>query len=663
MEQPFGNTLLDLGAGGPEAHDRMDDERRDTIESLLKRARKWWMEDDDFRQRRARSRDYRLGEQWQETTEAEDGSTITEEEYIQNQGRIPWVINQIASVVRNLKGQYRQNTSDRAVFAVEKENSGATEQMNVKRRGTRRYNRAETVESDQFEEHVLAGRSGFKVTFDWQADLGRREVEIDPIDNTRLFYNRDLQDRRMKHLRLIGELHDLTKEELLATYARDENGDFDPELAEQIKEVYSHIDELKRGELPGASPDQVDGISFYSAAETGLARVIEVWTQRRKITRYVQDPEEGEMVKLDDAGIGPEQIGQLNAQRAERGEDPVRIRRKVEPTWVVHHLSPRGDVLFEQETPYWHGKHPYVIGLANLVDGKTWGLVEQIIDPQRWLNRLVAMIDHALGIGAKGVLLVPEQTIPDDLDIDDFAEEWSRQGGVIKIKLKKGAEPPQQITTNAIQKGSFQLLQQMKQWIEEVSGVTGAQQGQEPKSGTPAMLFQQQVIQSGLTNLDYFESFFEAIRELDYKVVTCIQQAVDRPVTLSEGATQEPIDYKPEDVRNLRFDVSVGSVKDTATFRQIFEDDLRGFLEGGFIDFGTYLQMSAHPKSETLLRVLQQRDPSVLDLGTTEMQAATAALTEGGAPAQGAPTQGAPAGGDGAAPELTQRGSPTATPA
>lgn len=628
--------------GAPTEDIYLDEKQRDKVEQLLRRAKHWWDERADFRRRRARSRDYRRGNQWQEETKNKDGEIVTEEEAIKEQGRIPWVINQMATITRNLKGQWRQNRSDRAAFAVEREDAQATEMINVKRRGTRRYNRAEVVEADQFEEHVMSGASGFKVTIDWDASLSRNEVSIDPIDQTRLFFNLDLEDRRMNNLRIIGELHDMRPEELLGEYARDGRGDFDPEKAKKVRDAYANMDRDDLLNVQGAGFDTTDSLDFYSPADPGLARVIEVWTKERKITQYAHDRARGTWTELDDS-TGPEAIQKANERRNAQGAPPIELRRKIEPVWVTRHLTPRGDLLFEAESPYWHDEHPYVIAIANLIDGETWGLLEQIIDPQRWLNRLVAQIDHAMGVGAKGVLMVPEETIPDDLTIDDFAEEWSKQGGVLKIKMKPGVEAPQEIVTNSIKPGSFELLQQLKQWIEQTSGVTGAQTGEQPQSGTPAMLFQQQIAQSSLTNLDYFESFFEGVRDLDNKTIQCIQQAIDQPLRLNEGATRQAIEYKPEDVRSLKFDVSMGSVKDTATFQQIFEEDLRGFLERGYIDFGTYLQMSAHPKAETLLRVLQQRDPEILGMGSAEMQGALAELageelpTSGDGAAQGQP--------------------------
>ena len=304
--------------GSPSEMESMDGEARTKVMSLLRRAKKWWDHRADFRRRRARSRDYRRGHQWQEKTENRDGKQVTEEQKIKDQGRIPWVINQIGTVVRNLVGQWRQNQSDRAAFAVEDEDKEATEQMNVKRRGTRRYNRAGTVERNEFEEFLISGACGMKLTIEWDSDLERNEVELDPVDQTRLFFNMDLEDRRMKNLRIIGELHDLTPSELIAAYAKDQNGDFDREKAEQIKQIYGNLDEDLTGVMSDAGFDRTDDLSFFNASERSLGRVIEVWTKRHKLKRYAHDKARGTLTELDD-DTPDDAIERLNAQRRAAG--------------------------------------------------------------------------------------------------------------------------------------------------------------------------------------------------------------------------------------------------------------------------------------------------------------------------------------------------------
>ena len=48
----------------------------------------------------------------------------------------------------------------------------------------------------------------------------------------------------------------------------------------------------------------------------------------------------------------------------------------------------------------------------------------------------VINLDFAMSASQQGVLLVDEDSIPDDLDLEDIVEEWTKYRGVIKLKMK-----------------------------------------------------------------------------------------------------------------------------------------------------------------------------------------------------------------------------------
>ena len=79
-------------------------------------------------------------------------------------------------------------------------------------------------------------------------------------------------------------------------------------------------------------------------------------------------------------------------------------QRKFEQFWYVKFLTPFGHCLYEGETPYKHEEHPYAITLYPLLDGEVWGFVEDIIDQQRYINRLIIQMDFIMSASAKGTL-------------------------------------------------------------------------------------------------------------------------------------------------------------------------------------------------------------------------------------------------------------------
>ena len=614
-----------------------DEERRHEMFLLLDEARHYWEQLQYFRDARKRSRDYYRGRQWDELTQDPDDedTMIREKDLIERQGRIAWVMNHVQAVVRNLKGQYRLNRSERAAFATAQHDAEALEMVNVGLRSTRRHNQIKIIETDQQEEFMISGACCFEVNIEWDASLNRNEVEVEVCDMTRMFWNPDVADRRLKGLKMIGRLHDYTMDELVYAYATNEDGTFNAEKADHLAEVYPSHRHTRTDFQTIFGFHHADAVDFYRTVDTEQLRVIELWVKEYQKLRYVHDPVTAQFLETD---MTQAEIADENREREEIGLEALEFSERMEPVWVVYHLSPYGDVLFHGRSPFWHEGHPFVLGLATLFDGEVWGLVENIIDPQRWLNRVTSTIDFSLSSSAKGVLLVPEDAIPDGMDINDFAEEWTVANGVIKIVSKPGVEIPQQIATSAIPVGTFELLANLKQWIEETSGVTGPMQGFDPKSGTPAALYQQQVIQASTTTLDFQEGYLEVLQRLDRIILQAMLQGWNEPRSIAETARRPVVEYDPMRVRMLDWDVTLGDVADTATYRQLWEADLQRFLELQLIDFATYLEMSSHPKAQQLLKLIQQQDPSLGQMDIVEMQAALQA--QAGQPGNVAPRPG-----------------------
>ena len=103
------------------------------------------------------------------------------------------------------------------------------------------------------------------------------------------------------------------------------------------------------------------------------------------------------------------------------------------------------------------------------------------------------MIDFIMGSSAKGVLLFPEDQIPDGMTIEDIADEWTKYNGIILFRPRPGSPMPQQIAVNATQVGAYEMLSLQMRLFEDISGVHGAIQGKAAQSGTPASLYAQQI--------------------------------------------------------------------------------------------------------------------------------------------------------------------------
>ena len=266
-------------------------------------------------------------------------------------------------------------------------------------------------------------------------------------------------------------------------------------------------------------------------------------------------------------------------------------------------------MLAEGRSPYWHGEHPYAFKLYPLIDGEIHSFVEDVIDQQRYINRLITLVDFIMGSSAKGVLLFPENQIPDGMSIEDIAEEWTRYNGVILFKPKAGEALPQQIAINSTNIGAYELLSLQMELLDNISGVHGAMQGQLPQPGTAAALYNQQV-QNAETNLvDLFESFKCFRESRDTKVLKTLQQYYDRTryADIAGDKIDEYDTFSPEEVRNAELDVVVTESSSSPAFRSSSNALLMELFRMGRISLEMLLENGSFPFSDRLLQSLEKQ--------------------------------------------------------
>ena len=600
---------------------------------LLEMAFQYWSALQDFRDRRKKNRLYYRGDQWHETIEDPDtGDTIIEEDYIKNQGKIPFKQNMIRQVIKNILGQYRMNPTKSMVVARAFGKGTETDMLTNALRSVLDINKADELDVRNFEEYLISGAIIGKVRYKYWKERNSEDVWIENTSPARTFYNSGLSDIRMTELNTIGELIDDDLDNIIGAFASSEAD------AEKIRGWYTHNAEqvpVVMGDTLTA--EHLDAVDFYMTYDTTRYRVIELWYVKSEWRTYVHDTLDG---SYNIVPYSIDEIAQFNQQRiayfVANGGDPnkvplIKAERKYEQFWCFKYLTPWGHTLAEGETPYGHDSHPYCIALYPLLDGECWGFVEDIIDQQRYINRLISLQDFIMGASAKGVLFVPEDAIPDDMTIDDFAEEWTKFNGVIKIKLKPGAQLPQQVMSRANLPGLWEMISMQMKLIQDIAGVHEALQGQTPKSGTPSSLYAQQA-QYSLTNLKEYLEFFSFFKEQrDVKALKVLRQYYnEKRYFASSGSMTDPekMVYDPERVRNLEIELKVAPSMDTPVYRQIIDDMLFQLLQAQMIDISMFLENSSLPFADRLLEQIRQRQQEMSQQGAIPGQVIDPALAQ-----------------------------------
>jgi hypothetical protein len=603
---------------------------------ILRTVEVYWSNLDELRTRRTRSRNYYRGKQWSDLITDPDNPTaskITEENYLLKTGKQPTVNNQILQVMKNMKGQFRDNDYKPMAISRTKDNQSASEMMSNAIQYVYDYNRLKELDTSVWEEFLLSGVIGWKSGYEWDRQRNLEEVKNYAVSVPRMFWNNDVRDIRMEDLRLVGEMHDAHWDELVSAFATNE------EEEKKLMELYSQADQKDRiDHSTQIGSDSEDGLDFYQTTESHLMRFFEIWRLEKRMKVFYHDILQGEsgqhVLDVEDA---IEEIEYANQQRyiefiatvfqvpfEEATEEmmalametvpPIQYEVRKEDVWCYYYLTPHGHILKSGETPYEHESHPYTLRLFPLLDGEVWGFIESIIDQQRNINRYLIIMDFMLTSSAKGVLMVPETALG-KYTPDQFADQWVRHNGVIVYDdTKRTGAKPEQITANSQSPAATQLLSIQLDLLKEISGVSEAIQGQKPSAGTPASLYAQMTANSTIASRDYFEFFFSARRERDFKNLQTVLQAwqEERYINVTgKDYDNEAYIFDPQKVEDSSFDIVIGKSNNAPVFRNMIDDYLFQFLMNGLVDLPMFLDNTSLPFSSKLQEQFEARQKAL----------------------------------------------------
>lgn len=470
---------------------------------LLFEAVSYWESMNNFRNERARCKRYCYGDQWGDLISV-DGKWVKEESYIRSQGSEPLKNNLIRRLVKQVLGLYRSETKPCTVGCDDKRMQKGMMNMLEK---VARLNCYEELNARALEEFLISGMVVQRKSYGWRnGGAGCWTVNV-PLDL--FFVDSHHSDCRGWDVGVIGEIHDMRFDAVCAEFAHNSE---DVEALRAIYNIDSYrqrVDDVMAGwGMAWGSRDK-----FFFPCQPQLCRVVEVWKRERKPGYLCHDRKEGVLAWVDARDFSPHLTS-----------DDHDVQWMMADEWHYYFLSPFGDIIDEGASPYAHGQHPFVFKAYPMVDGEMHSFVADVIDQQRYTNRLITLYDWVMRSSAKGVLLVPEECIPDGYTIEDMADEWARFNGVIPVKSRDGMVMPQQVAANAVNIGINELLQTQLNFMEDISGVTGALQGKTTATGVSGKLYEQQTRNATLAQLDLLDTFHNFIRDGLAKDISNIQQ-------------------------------------------------------------------------------------------------------------------------------------------
>lgn len=577
--------------------------------TLLWRCARDWAAMDYLRKEHSRNLRYKNGDQWSDTVPDPDHPhrTIREDALISRSGKVPLKHNYIQQYIRNIHGQLLSSPTQTVVYARSRDDQPLGEMLTNALQACHQLNRIRKIDINVVEELCLTGIACAKVRYGYWSTKNRTDGKIDLVNINRLFFNADIEDPRLTDIRRIGELHDYTFDDLVRNFATCR------EDVQALREIYGIChDHTKLENLYENHASRLQNLNFLYTNDLGKYRVIEVWERLGRWVLYIHDYADGtEEIYTE---LTMQEVEAINASRIEQGmaagiaPDTVKLiyaREQYEYYWRVKYLTPNGYCIKETESPYAHEEHPYVLAAMPVIDGRFKAVLSDVIDIQRYINRLLTLLDFIIGASAKGLLMVPQECIPDDMDIQDFAREYVKTNGVILIKKGAYDKLPKQISMNGTNIGAWEMFAQEMNIMQQISGLNGAVQGQVPRANTPSSLYAQQAQNSMMNFVVLFENYNMFCEERDEKLLKVLMQYyTTRRYIGTNGKTAGEMAkfYEPEMAQKIEdFNLTAAKSNDTPVFRQMTDDLLMKLLESGRIPLEIFLNNCSLPGADKLL--------------------------------------------------------------
>ncbi len=620
---------------------------------LLTRCRNAWNNLSGVRATRARTMRYCTGDQWSDTIRVYKNGywqEMTERTYMEKRNMTPMTNNIMVSILESVTGLYAKQGTEPVCFARNNDSRQLSDMMSATMQCNWQTTGMQDLLNHAVKDYLQGGQMFVRESWDAK-ELEMPDAWTELMEPDHMFFECG-SDPRHNDLSLIGVLHDVSREDLYQKFAKEEYGLSIDNLNDifGVQEVYDGGDGYEFND-----EKRLENLSFdYSNKGKHYFRVIEVWTTETKPRLQCFDPiatsgnDAYFRVNLDDKAM----IADLKIKNEKRKEqydmmgvpedDRAYIKswEVADKYWYYTYMAPDGTVLCQGETPYDYKEHPFTMKLYPYINGEIHPFMANVIDQQRYINRLIVMNDMAIRSSFKGFKMIPT-TVLDGKTPEQFMEEAIEYDGWIFYTPKRTMPNvrPEIITSNAVNIGTNELLQIELNLIRDVTNVSGALQGKTPSAGTSAARYAQES-QNATTSLFTILSDMDVFTErLATKKCMTIQQFYEDGRKVFNKDALNVYRYDRLSARDIHFKISIKNAAATAAYNTAQNDDLKELLQMGAINLVQYLQNVNKPYADKLLSSVQEQQAQLEEMYRQQEQQAQ--LQGGGQVDQNGIVQGA----------------------
>lgn len=624
---------------------------------LLSRCEAVWMNLDQFRHDRARSRRFCYGDQWGDIIEV-NGEKMTYRKYLLDTGNVAIQTNQIKNRVETIVGQMVKEQMEPVCHAIDREEQQYGEVVTAGVQANCNKNQMTELKKLWMREVNLGGLAVAYESYDDYSGPTRTPDSWTQFINPNLFFfESESVDPRFWDASLVGRFFYESFEDICARFGKSRS-DYNI-----LRTIYANqASPFRREESREITERFEDGdLVFMRSGDPTRCYVCEVWTKETRPRIRLWDKNEGreEIIDADDTAYRKEIKAENNRRKslAQKsgfsdeeipyivgdgfgGNEEEKNGFFYDTIWYCRFLAPDGTILWEGESPYADKSHPFSVCMFPFVDGQLTGYMNDAIDHNLAMNRAVVMHDWLLRAQQKGMTVVPK-TILGDLSPEQFAKSWTSIDDILFLDIDESKKDlfPQVFHGPAQSFDIGALLATYSKLMDQGTPVNAALQGKTPSSGTSGALYAQMTTNASTpiaALMDAFNKFVENL--LNKKMKNLVMFYTPDRWQKIAGQVDSLFDNQNlnlNDISNLEYDLTIKESSDTPIYRAVINQDAKEFLLNGLISFEEYLEIASVPYADKILQGRQARQ--------AEMEAVQQGIPQGGgAPEEEAPQPEAP---------------------
>ena len=294
-------------------------------------------------------------------------------------------------------------------------------------------------------------------------------------------------------------------------------------------------------------------------------------------------------------------------------DDRFRIVERVIPVlnvaWICGNM-----LLMHQEDPFdGVSLYPYIRFCPYWVDGHVMGVIDNIVDPQRELNKRRSQALHHLNMSANSGWVADDNVTSDWSVLETFG---SKPGVIIK---KRPGSHLERVEPTQLSQGHVQLGEMGDEDIKHISGVNSDWSGttQDPKTSGRAIMLRKQ---AGLIiTASIFDNYEYTLKIGGDTLIVFIQKTpIYSPEEIQMLIDERQLTVPPEVIKQLhigRYAATVSFGADSPTVRMMNYLTLLEARESGIpVPAKILIDASDLPKKDEVIAAIEQAEQQQMEM-------------------------------------------------